>query len=79
MYFLLLRQQGLLGTLSCTCILTFVMGIEKLVRNIADLETCFHTVIFLVTTFLRIQKYTAIINTKYLIDENFVIHDFRRL
>ena len=56
-----------------------LIRIEKFVRNITDLEMFFLTVIFQVTTFLAIQKYTAIINTKYPIDKNFVVHDFRRL
>ena len=55
-----------------------LIHIEKFVRNITDLETFFVTVIFQVTTFLAIQKYTAIIKTKYPIDKNFVVNDFRR-
>ena len=54
----------------------FLMRIEKTVRNITDLETCFHTIVFQVTIIYRIQKYTALIITKYLTGENFVVHDF---
>ena len=54
-----------------------LIRIEKFVRNITDLETFFVTVIFQVTTFLAIQKYTAIINKKYPIDKNVVVNDFR--
>ena len=53
------------------------MRIKKFFGNITDLETCFHTVIFRMATFLKIQKYTAIINTKYVIGKNFVVHVFR--
>ena len=55
-----------------------LIHIEKFVRNITDLETFFVTVIFQVTTFLAIQKYTSLMIFVGFRSQNFATFNRRK-